>query len=150
MHLRFRGCPVVLDIELSVSARYQKTRRALLRASCLLLLLLLAADSRERRCAMCGITSKSTGDVAETKERLCANQNTKESRRIKHIPTYIYLVYIYIYMEAPHMNLRAGPHMKGDTSDIAIVQTAEHPRASPPGSRVSEHMPQYHSCVRLP
>ena len=25
MCLRFRGCPVVLDIELSVSARYQKT-----------------------------------------------------------------------------------------------------------------------------
>ena len=47
MYLRFRGCPIVLDIELSVSAWYQKTRRALLRARCLLLLLLLAADSRE-------------------------------------------------------------------------------------------------------
>ena len=32
MCLRFRGCPVVLDIELSVSARYQKTR-VLLRAA---------------------------------------------------------------------------------------------------------------------
>ena len=29
MYRRFRGCPVVLDIELSVSAWYQKTRRAL-------------------------------------------------------------------------------------------------------------------------
>ena len=37
MCLRFRGCPVVLDIELSVSARYQKTR-VLLRARRLLLL----------------------------------------------------------------------------------------------------------------
>ena len=37
VYLRFRGCPVVLGIELSVSAWYQKTRRALLRARCLLL-----------------------------------------------------------------------------------------------------------------
>ena len=29
MYFRFQGCPVVLDIELSVSAWYQKTRRAL-------------------------------------------------------------------------------------------------------------------------
>ena len=42
--LRFRSCPVVLDVELSVSAWYQKTRRVLLRARHLLLLLLLAAE----------------------------------------------------------------------------------------------------------
>ena len=51
MHLRFRGCPVVLDIELSVSAWYQKTRRVLLRARRLLLLLLLAAERGGVRCA---------------------------------------------------------------------------------------------------
>ena len=39
--LRFRSCPVVLDIELTVSAGYQKPR-ALLRARLLLLLLLAA------------------------------------------------------------------------------------------------------------
>ena len=43
MCLRFRGCPVVLDIELSVSAQYQETR-ALLRARRLLLLLVAAAS----------------------------------------------------------------------------------------------------------
>ena len=58
MYLQFRGCPVASDIQLSVSAWYQKNRRALLRARCLLLLLLLAADSRERRCAVCGMTFK--------------------------------------------------------------------------------------------
>ena len=42
MHLRFRGCPVVRDIELSVSVRYQKTR-VLLRARRLLLLLVAAS-----------------------------------------------------------------------------------------------------------
>ena len=43
MYLRFRGCPVVLNIELSVSAWYQKSRHVLLRARRLLLLLLLPA-----------------------------------------------------------------------------------------------------------
>ena len=60
MHLRFRGCPVVLDIELYVSACYQKTCTVLLRARCLLMLLLLAADSKKRRCAVCDITFEST------------------------------------------------------------------------------------------
>ena len=43
MCLRFRGCPVVLGIELSVSVRYQKTR-VLLRVRRLLLLLVAAAS----------------------------------------------------------------------------------------------------------
>ena len=56
MYRRFRGCPVVLDIELSMSAWYHKTRRVLLRARRLLLLLLLPAESEERRLAVCGMT----------------------------------------------------------------------------------------------
>ena len=47
MCLRFRGCPVVLDVELSVSARHQKTR-LLLRARCLPLLLVAAASGGVR------------------------------------------------------------------------------------------------------
>ena len=45
MYLRFRGCLVVLDIELSVRTWYQKARRVLLRAR-RPLLLLLSAESR--------------------------------------------------------------------------------------------------------
>ena len=63
MYRRFRGCPVVLDIELSVSAWYHKTRRVLLRVR-RLLLLLLTAESKERRLAVCGIAFK---NGAETK-----------------------------------------------------------------------------------
>ena len=59
IYLRLRGCPVVLDIELSVSAWYHKTRRVLLRAR-RLLLLLLTAEIRERRRAVCGVTFKLT------------------------------------------------------------------------------------------
>ena len=47
MCLRFRSCPVVLDIELSVSARFQKTR-VLLRARRLLLLLVAAPSGGVR------------------------------------------------------------------------------------------------------
>ena len=51
LYRRFRACPVVFDIELSVSAWYQKTRRVLLRARRLLLLLLLAPETGGVRCA---------------------------------------------------------------------------------------------------
>ena len=106
VYLRFRDCPVVLDIELSLSAWYQKTRRALMRARCLLLLLLLlSADSRERRCAVCGITFEISCNGAETKERFCANQNTKESRRIQNTHT---SKIIFLSMETPCMDLRPG------------------------------------------
>ena len=136
----------VLDIKLYVSAWYQKTRLALLRARCLLLLLLLATDSRERRCAVCGIAFKISCNGAETKERFCANPNMKESRRIKNAAT---PKHFFIYGNSLY-----GPaswiHTKGDTSDMPSMQPKEHPRTSPPGSRGSEHMPLYPSCVRLP
>ena len=67
LYRRFRACPVVFDIELSVSAWYQKTRRVLLRARRLLLLLLLTSESKERRLAVCGITFKPASNGAETK-----------------------------------------------------------------------------------
>ena len=65
-YLRFWDCPVVLDVELSVNAWYQKIRRVLLRAT-RLLLLLSTAESRERRLAMCGTMFKLASNGAETK-----------------------------------------------------------------------------------
>ena len=143
MYLRFRGCPVVLDIELSVSAWYQKTRRALLRVRCLLLLLLLVADSRERerRCF------KISCNGAETKERFCANQNTKESCRIQNTPV---SKNNDLFTETPCMDLRAGSTRKVIRRTWRLVQPTEHPRTSPPASRVSDDMPLYPSCVCLP
>ena len=52
MYPQFRGCLVVLDTELSVSAWYHKTRRVLLRARRLLLRLLLTAESKEQLLAV--------------------------------------------------------------------------------------------------
>ena len=72
--LWFRSCPVVLDIELSVSAWYQKTRRVLLSARCLLLLLLLHAA------ASGGVRHKTQNYMrwSETKKRFWANRNTRK------------------------------------------------------------------------
>ena len=39
---------------------------------------------------------------------------------------------------------------KSAVSDMPTISPTEHPRTSPPGSRVSEHMPLYISCVCLP
>ena len=67
MYHRFRGCLVVRDIELSVSAWYHKTRRVLPRARRLLLPLLLTVESKEQRLAVCGITFKPASNGTETK-----------------------------------------------------------------------------------
>ena len=86
MYRRCRGCAVVLDIELSVSAWYHKTRRVLLRTWRLLLLLLLTAESKERRPAVCGITFKPASNGAETKCQFRVNQNTTKIPRTGNIP----------------------------------------------------------------
>ena len=66
MYRRFRVCPVVVNIELSVSAWYHKTQCVQLRARHLLLLLFLTAESKERRLAVCGVTFKLASNRAET------------------------------------------------------------------------------------
>ena len=79
MYLRFRGCPVVLDIELSVSAWYHKTRRVLLRAR-RLLLLLLTAESREQRRAVCGVRHNFQTDIQWSGNKitiLCQSEHQK-------------------------------------------------------------------------
>ena len=46
--------------------------------------------------------------------------------------------------------LAAAINTEGDISGMPSVQPTEHPRTFPPGSRESEHMPLYPSCVHLP
>ena len=46
--------------------------------------------------------------------------------------------------------LAAAINTEGDISGMPSIQPTEHPRTSPPGSRVSEHLPLYPSCVLLP
>ena len=44
----------------------------------------------------------------------------------------------------------AAINANGDTSDMPSMQPTQHPRTSPPGLRVPEHMPRRSSCVCLP
>ena len=129
-----------------VSAWYQKTRRALLRARCLLLLLLLA--SRQQRAAVCGVRQNFQNFMQWSGNKrtiLCQSEHERISPHPRHTHiTKHFFIYGYSL---------CGPaswiHTKGDTSGMPIVQPTEHPRTFPPGSTGSEQMPLYPSCVCL-
>ena len=123
MYLRFRGCPVVLDIELCVSAWYHKTRCALLRSRCLLLA--AASCGSQQRAAVCGVRQNFQNYMqygAETKEPFCANENTKTSRSIQSTPSTSRRIFSFV--ETPCMDLRAGPTRKV----ICLLYTSPSPR----------------------
>ena len=98
MYLRFWGCPVVLDIELSVSAWYEKARRVLLHARRILLLLLHAALRGGVRCAVqiSKIHAKQSNDLVPITTR--KNPDASDT----HIKTQL------LFMKTPYMDLRAG------------------------------------------
>ena len=118
----------------------ESTCTVLLRARRLLLLLLLAAGSKERRCSVCGITFKITSNM-ERKQKNDLRQS--EHERIPPHPKHTHIKKDFFIYGNSVYGPSSWAHTKGDTSDIAIVQPAEHPRTSPPGSRVSEHMLRY-------
>ena len=122
------------------------TCTVLLCARCLLMLL-LAADSKERWCAVCGITSKITCNM-ELKQK-----NDVVPIRTRNNPaafkTHPHQKSLFLFTETPCMDLRAGPTPKGYTSDMPSMQPTEHTRTSPAGSTGSEHMPLYPSCERV-
>ena len=142
MCLRFRGFPVMLDIELSVSAWSQITRRVLLRARRSLILLLLAA---ERGCLCCA--AYLSNQQEKKKKNGCMPPRTRKttaaSKTHPHRKTNVYL-----------WNLLHGPasctHTNADMSDMPSQPPTEHPRTCSPRSKVSEHMPRRSSCVCLP
>ena len=85
MYRRFRGCPVVLDIELSVSACYHKTQRVLLRARRLLMVLHL--ESREQRAAACGVRHNVQTGIKWSGNKTtisCQSEHQNISPRPKH------------------------------------------------------------------
>ena len=99
MYLRFRGCPVVLDIELSVSAWYQKTRRALLRVRSSAA---AASCSRQRRGAVCGVRHNVQNIMQWSGNKrmiLCQSEHEKIPPHTKH--THIKNHFL-IYGNSPH------------------------------------------------
>ena len=78
----------------------ESTCTVLLRARCLLLLLLLAADSKERRCSVCGITFKITSNM-ERKQKNDLGQS--EHERIPPHPKHTHSKkHLFIYGNFPY------------------------------------------------
>ena len=77
-------------------------------------------------------------------------KNKKKSETPPH-PKHTHLKMHFLKFWKHRMDLQpvAAMNTKVGMSDMTIVQPAEQPRASSPGSRTSEHMPLYPSCVRL-
>ena len=83
MCLRFRGCPVELDIELFVSARHHKTR-VLLYARRLVLMLVAA----RQRAAVCGRNFKTTSVKNQGIGRISDKTQNKRSTKKKDTACY--------------------------------------------------------------
>ena len=77
MCLLFRGCPVELDMELSVSASHQKTRVLLAAEGATSCAAASCGSSSERRCAA---RISRLHSMSEAKKRVWANQSTREER----------------------------------------------------------------------
>ena len=85
MYLRTRVSPVVLDIELSVSAWYQKNRRVLLRATSSAAA--AASCSREQRAAVCGVRHSFQNYIQRSGNKiaiLCQSEHQKIAPHTKH------------------------------------------------------------------
>ena len=139
MNLQFRGCPMVLYIELSVGAWYEKTRRVLRRAR-RLMLLFLTAESRQRRRAVCGGWSGSKIAISYQSKHLKIPPHPEQPRSKM----------LYLSFRNPMYLPGATINAKRDMSDIPRMQTIENRCTSQPGSRVSEHIPRRPPCVCLP
>ena len=111
-----------------------------------------ASGSRQQRAAVCGARHKFQNYMqhrAETKERFCANQNTKESRRIHNTPTSIST---FLSMKTPYMDPRAGPTRKVIRRTSRLCNP-KNTHAPPPGSRVCQntflYIPLAYVCISV-
>ena len=108
-----------------------------------------ASYSREQGAAACGVRHNVQTGIKWSGKKItisCQSEHQKipphpkQPRLKKHLfssrnPTYL---------------VAAAINTNGDTSDMPSMQPTEHPCTSPPGLRVSEHMPRRPSCVCLP
>ena len=134
MYRRFRGYPVVIDIELSMSAWYHKTRRVLLRARRLVLLLLLTAESEERRLAVYLVRHNVQTGIrwsGNKKTISCQSEHQNNSPHPKH-PR---LKKHFFSSRNPRKLVARCDKHKCDTSGMPSMQPTQHPRTSPPGMR---------------
>ena len=150
MCLRFRDCPVVLDIdELSVSARHQKTRVLCVRAaSCAAA---CCSSSSERRCAT-QISILHAKRVKQNNEfgpiRAPENNDfwrpTTAKFPLPAAPKAHPLEKAFFSYKNP-MDLRAARmNTRGAISHMPMVQPTKQPCTSPPGSRGQDSVSYTH------
>ena len=121
----------------------------MLRARRLLLLILLTAESEERRLAVYLVRHNVQTGIkwsGNKKTISCQSEHQNNSPHPKH-PR---LKKHFFSSRNPRKLVARCDKHKCDTSGMPSMQPTQHPRTSPPGMRVSEHMPQHPSCVCLP
>ena len=108
-----------------------------------------ASYSREQRAAACGVRHN-----VQTGIKWSGNQITiscqAEHQKIPPLPKHPLLKKHFFIYRNPMYPVATAINMNGDTLDMPNMQPTEHPRTSPPGFWVSEHMPRRPSCVCLP
>ena len=104
------------------------------------LLLLRAASSRPGLLVPPPACSKTKATHTDAPKKHKIPPHPKHPRLKKHFFTFGNPMYL----------VAAAINTNGDRSDMPIMQPTEHPRTSPQGLRVSEHMPRRPSCVCLP
>ena len=121
----------------------------MLRARRLLLLILLTAESEERRLAVYLVRHNVQTGIkwsGNKKTISCQSEHQNNSPHPKH-PR---LKKHFFSSRNPRKPVARCDKHKCDTSGMPSMQPTQHPRTSPPGMRVSEHMPRHPSCVCLP
>ena len=108
-----------------------------------------ASYSREQRAADCGVRHNVQTGIKWSGNKITISCQS-EHQKIPPHPKHPRLKKHLFSSRNPMYLLAATINIKGDTSDMPSMQPTQHPRTSPPGMRVSEHMPRHPSCVCLP
>ena len=109
-----------------------------------------ASYSREQRAAACGVRHNVQTGIKWSGNKItisCQLEHQKNSPHPKHprLEKHFFSSRNPMYLVA-----FAAINTNGDISGTPSMQPTQHPRTSPPGLRVSEHMPRRPSCVCLP
>ena len=108
-----------------------------------------ASYSKEQRAAACGVRHNVQTGIKWSGNKItisCQSEHRNVPPHLKH-PR---LKKHFFRSRNPMYRVAAAINTNCNISGMPSLQPTEHPRTSPPGLRVSEHMPRRPSCVCLP
>ena len=108
-----------------------------------------ASYSRERRAAACGVRHNVQTVIKRSGNKITISCQS-EHQKISPHPKHPRLTKHCFSSRNPIKLVACCDKHKCDISGMPSMQPTQHPRTSPPGLRVSEHMPRRPSCVCLP